>query len=76
MKVITQNIVELILQAGTQANESLINGDADLRGAGCDSLDMMNIVLIVQEKYNIEISDNELDSIQTVNDIVDILNKK
>jgi|SaaInlStandDraft_4_1057021.scaffolds.fasta_scaffold53114_2 acyl carrier protein len=75
MKVITQNIVELILQAGTQANESLINGDADLRGAGCDSLDMMNIVLIVQEKYNIEISDNELDSIQTVNDIVDILNK-
>jgi acyl carrier protein len=75
MKTFIEDIIDIVSQAGTQANNSLISGEADLRDIGCDSLDMFNIVLMVQEKYDIEISDNELDSIRTINDIVDIVRK-
>lgn len=41
-----------------------------------DSLDAIEIIMDVEDMFNIEICDEEMDSIHTVQEMVDCINKK
>lgn len=43
---------------------------------GADSLDGIEIVMDCEKEFGIHIPDNELDSIQTIKDLCDIVEKK
>jgi len=43
---------------------------------GADSLDAVEIVMGIEERFNVEIPDEEIDKIKTVKDIVDYLARK
>ena len=43
---------------------------------GADSLDAVEIVMGIEERFNVEISDEEIDKIKIVKDIVDYLARK
>lgn len=43
---------------------------------GADSLDCIEIVMDCEREFGIHIPDNELDSIQTIKDLCDIVEKK
>lgn len=43
---------------------------------GIDSLAVVDLATSIEEEFDIEISDEELENIRTVGDIVDYLNKK
>lgn len=43
---------------------------------GADSLDCIEIVMDCEREFGIHIPDNELDSIQTIKDLYDIVEKK
>jgi acyl carrier protein len=45
------------------------DGDRPLKELGIDSLDKMSILLAVQEKWNREFSEAEINDLNTVNDI-------
>ena len=51
--------------------------DAKLKeDLGADSLDQVEMVMHAEEKFNIEIADEELESITTVNEFVEFVCKK
>ncbi|MBT5398979.1 hypothetical protein HOL24_00395 [bacterium] len=76
MKVKSDDIIDIIKNAGTQADALLLNEYAILRDIGCDSLDMMNVFLHIQEKYDVEIDDDDIDKLNTVHDFLNFINKK
>lgn len=43
---------------------------------GIDSLAVVDLATSIEEEFDIEISDEELENIRTVGDIVDYLNRK
>jgi acyl carrier protein len=43
---------------------------------GLDSIDLMTAVMAMEERFGIEISDNELEQVTTVGDAVHLLNQK
>jgi acyl carrier protein len=43
---------------------------------GLDSIDLMTAVMAMEERFGIEISDNELEQVTTVGDAVALLNQK
>lgn len=43
---------------------------------GLDSLDLMELVLEVEKKYKIVIEDDEAFCIETIQDLIDLINKK
>ncbi|MGH2821114.1 MAG: acyl carrier protein [Actinomycetota bacterium] len=47
-----------------------------VKDLGLDSLDMTEMTLGLEESYGIEIPDSELESIATVKDAVDLIDKK
>ena len=49
--------------------------DASLETQGCDDLDVVELIMTVEEKYNIAISDDELQR-ATINNLARIINKR
>jgi len=51
-----------------------ISGNTNIRGElGLNSLEMVNIAVAVEEEFGIEISDRDAAGIETVNDVVELI---
>lgn len=72
----SEAIINLIKEAGIQEKVIDLKDDVLLKEQGVDSLDMMNILLLIEEKYHISISDEDSETLLTIQDIVIYLNKK
>lgn len=70
MNITHAEILSLIESTDVLTDISTIKADASLTKAGIDSLEMMNILLAIEEQYNIKIPDEDIDSLDTVNNIV------
>ena len=52
-------------------DESLVTPEADMQAdLGVDSLDVVDLIVIISEEFDIEIPDEVVDNIKTVGDIV------
>ena len=57
--------------------QSTIMNDSSLfDDLGADSLDSVEIVMLIEEEFEIELADDEADSIFTVQEIIDIVTEK
>ncbi|MBO4623182.1 MAG: acyl carrier protein [Bacilli bacterium] len=66
-----EEIKKIIAQELNIKDESVITMDAKLiDDLGADSLDAVELIMAVEEQYDIKISDEVAQSIQTVGDIV------
>ena len=70
MNVTPEEIVSIVQGAGVSVDVSGIKGDMPLRDAGVDSLDMMNVFLAIEERFDIKIPDADIDKLDTVDNIV------
>jgi acyl carrier protein len=72
---IFEAIKEHLVGRGVEADK--VNESADLQSdLGLDSLDTVEMTVGLEEKFEIEIPDSELEGVQTVNDAVDLIEKK
>lgn len=56
---------------------STITEDANLfEDLGLDSIDLMTVVMAVEEKFGIEVSDEELEDVTTLGQAADLLSAK
>lgn len=69
---------ELLSIVGDQLGQPIesIEDDATFTSLGADSLDMVEMVMRVEEKFEIQIDDNELESYKTFNEFVDFVTRK
>lgn len=67
---------EDILIVELDVHRSDIDEQDSLDYLGADSLDIMDIIYRVEDKFGIEISDCEKASLRTVKDYLDLINKK
>lgn len=60
-----------------KVDESTITEEANLfEDLGLDSIDLMTVVMAVEERFNIEVSDEELEDVTTLKQAADILTTK
>jgi len=76
LKITTQDIRNIIEEADTMADMDELLNDIPLTEQNVDSLDMANILLLLEEAYDIKIPDEDLEQLQSVDGIVEYLNKK
>ncbi|HVE75992.1 MAG TPA: acyl carrier protein [Actinomycetota bacterium] len=66
-----------VLSVRLRVQEDLIKPEATLaEDLGLDSIDMMTAVMAIEEKFGIEVSDSEVETIVTLNDAVELLAAK
>ena len=76
MTVTTQEIRDIIEKAETMAEMVDLKNDIPLTEQDVDSLDMANILLLLEEAYEIKIPDTDLNQLQSVDGIVQYLTAK
>ena len=76
MNVTTEEIRDLIEGAETMAEMDTLKNDVSLTEQEVDSLDMANILLLLEEKYDVKIPNEDLKMLQSVDGIVEYLSKK
>ncbi|CAB3664915.1 acyl carrier protein [Achromobacter aegrifaciens] len=74
MKVTHDDIIAAIRQAEVVESPEKLRTNMKLTDQGIDSLDMFSVMLAVQEKYGIEISDDDADRLTSIEEITEYLN--
>ncbi len=61
---------EIIKEAGSRADTETLKKDIPLSEQGVDSLDMANILLNIEESFNLKIPDEDVNKLNTITNIV------
>jgi len=77
MKVNENDIIKIIEEADvlTEEVDTLIK-DIPLVEQGIDSLDIVNIYLLIEEKLEVKIPDEDLDKVKSIKEIIEYINSK
>lgn len=76
MKATVENIKETIVEADVLGDVEEMQSNVALSEQGIDSLDVVNVYLLIEEKFKVSIPDEDLDQVQTIDDIVTYVNNK
>ena len=71
------NIHEKVSNIFTKYSKNAdINNDTSLKELGLDSLDIVDLLMDMEEKYDIEFENEEMTDLVTVNDVVKAIEAK
>ena len=70
------NVRDVILKELRKFSNKEISDDSNIKDLNIDRLDLLQLVVTLEKNMQISISDEELLSIKTVKDIINIINKK
>ena len=76
MAIRLEDLTVILLEAVPPEAPRAYDGDAPLTDAGLDSLDVSNFLLMVEEKYGIQISNEEIETLNTLNDVLVFVNAR
>lgn len=76
MKATVENIKEVIAEADVLGDVNEMKSDVALSEQGIDSLDVVNVYLLLEDKFEVSIPDEDLDQVRTIDSIVEYINNK
>ena len=68
---IEEKVIESLVSFGADADE--VTRDATLEKIDIDSLDLVELTQVVEEKYDIDLEGSDFKNIKTVGDVVDLI---
>ena len=75
MSVNRESILSLIQESKAVEDATKLRDDVKLSDQGIDSLEFFNVLLLISEKYGIDIPDEDSDHLNTINQIIEYLNR-
>ncbi|STA75270.1 acyl carrier protein [Campylobacter lari] len=76
MQINTQDILEILKDVGVLVDVNTLEFDKPLKDQRIDSLDMANLFLNLQERYNIEIPMEDVEKLASIENIISYFAKK
>lgn len=73
IKVVFDKVKEIIADK-LGVNEKEIKMESTFEDLGADSLDIVELIMAIEEEYDIQISDEEAEKAQSVGDVVNYIN--
>lgn len=73
--MIRDELIELVKE-NLDINEDEIDFEKEITAYDIDSIDMLDFIMAIEDKYNIEFSDDELDEIEKFSDLVSLIESK
>jgi acyl carrier protein len=66
-------VIELIIEQLNVTREQCVPEASFINDLGADSLDLMELIMEMEEQFGVSISDEELQNIRTVQNVIDFL---
>jgi len=74
-KTVDRRVIEIIVEQLGVSEEEVTMEASFIEDLGADSLDLVELIMAMEEEFSIEISDEDAEKIQTVQDVVNYINE-
>jgi acyl carrier protein len=74
-KTVERRVIEIIVEQLGVSEEEVTLEASFIEDLGADSLDLVELIMAMEEEFGIEISDEDAEKIQTVQDVVSYINE-
>ena len=71
-----EKVITLVMEQLDVTKEECVLEASFIDDLGADSLDLVELIMEMEEKFGVEIADEELEKIRTIKDIIEFLTKK
>jgi len=76
MPSLEEKVIEIIMEQLDVTKEECVPEAAFIDDLGADSLDIVELVMAMEENFGIEMTDEELMKIRTIQDVIDFIKRK
>jgi acyl carrier protein len=76
MSAIEEKIIEIIMEQLDVVKEECVPEASFIDDLGADSLDIVELIMAMEENFGIEIGDDELKKIRTIQDVINFIVQK
>lgn len=73
---IEQKMIDIIVEQLSVDKEKVVPNASFVDDLGADSLDLVELIMAMEEGFDIEIPDEDAEGISTVQDAIDYVNKQ
>ena len=74
-KPVERRVIEIIVEQLGVSEEEVALEASFVDDLGADSLDLVELIMALEEEFGLEISDEEAEKIQTVQDVISYINE-
>lgn len=72
---VESKMVDIIVEQLSVDKDKVVAGASFVDDLGADSLDLVELIMAMEEEFDVEIPDEEAEKITTVQDAIDFVNK-
>ena len=73
---IAERVIDIIVEQLDVTREECMPEASFIDDLGADSLDLVELIMAMEENFNVEIMDDELEKLRTVQDAIDYIKEK
>ena len=73
---IAERVIDIIVEQMYVTREECVPEASFIDDLGADSLDLVELIMAMEENFNVEIMDDELEKLRTVQDAIDYIKEK
>ena len=70
-----EKVKAIIMDQLSISDEDMITMDTTLEDLGADSLDMVEVIMAIEDEFDVQIKDEDLESLKSVGDLIDYISK-
>jgi acyl carrier protein len=74
-KTVERRVIEIIVEQLGVGEDEVTPEASFIDDLGADSLDLVELIMAMEEEFGLEISDEEAEKIQTVQDVISYINE-
>lgn len=74
-KSVDRRVIEIIVEQLGVSEEEVALEASFIDDLGADSLDLVELIMALEEEFGLEISDEDAEKIQTVQDVINYINE-
>ena len=71
-----EKVISIIMEQLDVTREECIIEASFIEDLGADSLDLVELIMEMEETFDVQITDNELEKIRTIKDVLDFIKNK
>ncbi len=71
-----EKVISIIMEQLDVTREECVVEASFIDDLGADSLDLVELIMEMEETFDVQIADNELEKIRTIKDVLDYLKNK
>ncbi len=70
-----EKVKAIIIDQLSITDEDMITAETTLEDLGADSLDMVEVIMAIEDEFDVQIKDEDLESLKSVGDLIDYISK-